>query len=72
MVPGIGSAAVEAGCGVTAELDALPQLAAEAEGSEGTNGRYGAGDRGKGRRAEGEWCSLGPGKRVLITHRKVK
>ena len=51
-VPGIGSEAVAAGNGVGATFDALPQLAAEAEGCGGAKGRQGAWDAGSG---------LGPG-----------
>jgi hypothetical protein len=40
-VPGIGSEAIGAGTGIA--FDALPQLAAEAEGSGGAKGRKGAG-----------------------------
>ena len=42
--PGIESGAVGAGNSVAAPFNALPQLAAEAEGSGGAKGRQGAGD----------------------------
>jgi hypothetical protein len=42
-VPGIGSEATGAGTGLGAAFDALPQLAAEAEGSGGAKGRKGTG-----------------------------
>ncbi len=42
-VPGIGSEAIGAGTGIGVAFDALPQLAAEAEGSGGAKGRQGTG-----------------------------
>jgi hypothetical protein len=53
-LPGLGSAAIAAGNGVGDAFDALPQLAAQAEGSGGAKGRQGGRDRGSG---------LGPGDR---------
>jgi hypothetical protein len=43
MVPGIGSEAIGAGTGLGAAFDALPQFAAEAEGSTGAEDRQGTG-----------------------------
>ena len=60
-VPGIGSEVVAAEKGVGASFDALPQLAAEAEGSGGTKGRKGAwGGRSRRRFRRREEGGLGP------------
>ena len=62
-VPGIdsgfgGGAGRVAGAG----LDALPELAAEAEGNSEANGRKGA--RNIGRTGGWDYCGLGPGKNI--------
>jgi hypothetical protein len=65
-VPDIGSGAVGTGNGVGATFNALPQLAAEAKGSEGTNCRHGAGDGIRQGAGDGGWAnfsSLGPSNR---------
>jgi len=49
-VPGIGSDGIAAGGGLGAGFDALPQLAAEAEGSEGAEDWQWAGGSGGGSR----------------------
>jgi hypothetical protein len=56
-VPGIGSEDVGAGTGLGAAFDALPQLAAEAEGCSDAEERQGAGDCGR----RGVWGCDGPG-----------